>query len=222
MATTPADFKAVIVDPTSSKCAGFTKALLRLPVLIYQWMTDNVDATTGKVIGSAKAGDLIMSASPIAEDDHRKLCNGQELVKTDWPVLYAAIGDIYGTAPYTAPSSGSNFRVPDMRFRFPLGVGTSAKPTAVTLGLQGGDEEVILTEGELPEVDTPLLGDGTETILQGVLTSPVGSSGSGAVGSSSGNSFRPHSDPKVKFGSGEAHPNMPPYVGCYFYVTTGK
>lgn len=50
------------------------------------------------------------------------LCNGQEVLKTDYPDLYATIGDTYGIP---SPSSSLYFRVPDLRGLFVRGLNTS-------------------------------------------------------------------------------------------------
>jgi microcystin-dependent protein len=70
------------------------------------------------------------------------ICNGQELSKTTYPALYAAIGDDYATQinpitglAWAAPSAG-NFRVPDYTGLFLRGVGTPNGLDAVTRGTQ--------------------------------------------------------------------------------------
>lgn len=47
------------------------------------------------------------------------LCNGGLHSKTAYPETYAAIGNAYG-------EDGANFRVPDLRGRFPVGLGSSS------------------------------------------------------------------------------------------------
>jgi microcystin-dependent protein len=68
-----------------------------------------------------------------------KLCDGSSVLKTDYPQLYAVIGDAWGT-------SGSSFNLPDLRGRFLRGVdqGTSRDPnaaarTAINTGGNAGD-----------------------------------------------------------------------------------
>lgn len=57
-------------------------------------------------------------------------CNGDILSRTTYATLYAAIG----TAFNTGGESGSQFRVPDMRGRIPIGAGAGSGLTSRTLG----------------------------------------------------------------------------------------
>lgn len=68
------------------------------------------------------------------------LCEGQEISKTTYAALYAAIGDDYAEQidpttgiAWAAPTAG-NFRVPDYRGIFLRGVGTPSGLDAVTRG----------------------------------------------------------------------------------------
>ena len=54
------------------------------------------------------------------------LCNGGDYSTSTYSDLYAVIGTVFGT-------SGSNFKVPDFRTFFPVGVGTGfTLGTAIT------------------------------------------------------------------------------------------
>lgn len=68
------------------------------------------------------------------------ICDGRSVSSTDFPELYAVIGTTYG-------GYGSNFQLPDLRGRFPVGkdVGTFS-----TLGGKGGEEKHTLTIAEMP------------------------------------------------------------------------
>lgn len=121
----PSEFKNVISDPTSSMCGNFINTLLRFPVLFYNWFSWAFN-TAGDASNDFKreiryTGDLIFSASPSAEDDSRLLCNGQEIVRADYPELFVAIGTNYGEGNTT-----TTFNVPDYRDKFLRGVGAKA------------------------------------------------------------------------------------------------
>ena len=70
------------------------------------------------------------------------LCDGRSIPTAQWPNLFAAIGHLYG-------GSGSNFRIPDFRGRFPLGwdsrVWYASKP-----GESHGADQVTLNNNHLP------------------------------------------------------------------------
>lgn len=74
-------------------------------------------------------------------------CDGSQHLKTDYPELYAAIGDVYGDTSkgWVAPTSSDYFRVPDLRGRFPIGVGngTATGHTAHALADAGGNENLV-------------------------------------------------------------------------------
>lgn len=67
------------------------------------------------------------------------LCNGQELNKTN--ALYTRLFDVIGN---TYGENGNNFKVPDLKNRFPLG------STPKALNATGGEETHTLTVAEMP------------------------------------------------------------------------
>jgi microcystin-dependent protein len=142
----PDDFKALISDPNSTMCENFVKTLLRLPVVLWQfinWLLDsdgNFTTAAQSAISefTIKPGDLIFSASALDEDG-RLLCNGQSVLRASYPVLFGKIGTSYGAV------DGTHFTLPDFKDRFPVGVsGTKA------LGNTGGVDTVTLVEANLP------------------------------------------------------------------------
>lgn len=136
----PSDAKAVIPDSTASLCSGFVKALLRLPVLFYQflnWLLDENGNLNPSVLGT---GTLEFSAVQLQEVG-RFLCNGSEKSRTTYANLFGVIGTTFG------PGDGVNtFKIPDFRDRFPIGTsGTKA------LASTGGAETVSLVVENVPK-----------------------------------------------------------------------
>jgi microcystin-dependent protein len=70
------------------------------------------------------------------------LCDGSSYLTTAYPYLFAAIG-------YTWGGSGSNFNVPDLRSRSPMGDGQGSGLSARTLAQLLGEEDHTLSAGEL-------------------------------------------------------------------------
>lgn len=142
----PSQIQALIPDPTSSKCSGFTKALLQLPVKFYEflnWMLDssgNLTDAFKKLISEStiKTGDLIFSAAP-ADEDGRFLCDGQEVNRVTYADLYAKIGTTYGIG-----NGSTTFNVPDYRDKFPRCVNAGA------VGATGGADTVTLALTNMP------------------------------------------------------------------------
>lgn len=60
------------------------------------------------------------------------LCDGSEVSQTKYPNLYAAIGDLWGT-----PSSSSNFKLPNLTGRVPVGYNSADTDTTETFGKVG-------------------------------------------------------------------------------------
>lgn len=71
-------------------------------------------------------------------------CEGGSYNKVTYAALFNVIGYTYG-------GSGSNFNMPDMRDRVPVGKSSSATPYDLTsVGNTGGDKTVALTKSEIP------------------------------------------------------------------------
>lgn len=236
----PSDFKELIPSVTSSLCDKFVSVLIRLPTLIWQWMVD-VTKTDGTINGVAEIGDYMFSSAPEAETDYRKLCKGQELLRTAYPDLFALIGELYGE-----PSTSEVFKLPDFRGRMPVGVGNFPTPSAegVVLGDTGGLQEVILDSATTAGADhthvvgkfrsnSGSLGDGGVFIVdvgsgaESLSTVPTGRRIGGAGGSANTDNFTDLSGDwmvtdtaKLPEDPADAspHENMPPYLACYVYI----
>lgn len=174
--TTSTAFQATVSNPAASLCGNFINTLLKLPLLIYQFISTMID-TSGNISQTFMAmlnrpGDIKTSAAAQFSDPQWLLCNGAEYPKTTYPDLYAAIGDIYGTAPWPAPSNPANFRVPNYQCFSLAGVGTQAASTAsppappflethtYTIGGQYGEDAHVLVPGEdVPHQHPMILND---------------------------------------------------------------
>ena len=69
----------------------------------------------GRLVCYGMAGEIKMWAGD-AIPDGWLLCDGSEVSKTEYPNLYAAIGDLWGV-----PNSSSNFKLPNLNGRVPVG-----------------------------------------------------------------------------------------------------
>jgi microcystin-dependent protein len=74
------------------------------------------------------------------------LCDGSEYVTATYPTLSALLGTTFG-----APSVGTNFKVPDLRQKFPVGSqAVTSNAYNYGLGQTGGEQVHALTEQEMP------------------------------------------------------------------------
>lgn len=71
------------------------------------------------------------------------LCQGQSLLRTDYPRLFAVIGTTFGSV------DGTHFTLPNLVGRFPLGAGTDTDGTARALGTSGGSTH--MSSAQMPQ-----------------------------------------------------------------------
>ena len=76
-----------------------------------------------------------------------RLCDGQELVRDDFPALFALIGTTYG-----AGNGSTTFNLPDWSGKTTRGYNAADEPT-FGLGVNGGNDSIVLTNGQLPPHD---------------------------------------------------------------------
>lgn len=162
-------------------------------------------------------GGAWVSPNPVAaSSDERRVFVGSEA-----DVWSYDGGD--GTDPTVTPptdAAGAMWEVDhDFDFRFPLGAGTSPKPTTVAVGDTGGSEEVTLTKDQL--------GGHTHT---GTLTGGpnLGAAG-GTSGVDEGNGDREPITEKYSWtvdidpaGNNDPHSNMPPFLSVFFIRRTAR
>lgn len=151
------------------------------------------------------------------------LCNGQAVKQEDYPLLYAAIGSTFNTAPnangtaWSDVSSGM-FRLPDLRGRFIVGYNPDdVDYTAITK--VGGEKTHTLTEKEIP-AHTHKYKDSYYIESSGAMNKdyvlghmePLGKSYDGSGGTDVDNNTILYRDGTTEtYGSGESHENRPPY-----------
>lgn len=156
----PAQFKALISDPTASMCGNFTNTLLKLPVLLYQlanymFTADGLfTAAFTKMIAdlTLRPGDYIMSGAPLDEVG-RLLCDGRAVSRSTYADLFTAIGTTYGVG-----DGSLTFNLPDFRDRFPKGKNAEA------LGATGGSATATLDLTNIPPHNHNILVDGTSDV----------------------------------------------------------
>jgi microcystin-dependent protein len=94
-------------------------------------------------------GEIRLFAFPRVPDGWLA-CNGQSLPVSNFDALYAVIGTTYG-------GDSSNFNLPDLRGRVPLGYGSGGSQPAYVLGQMAGEDSHTLISNELPSHSHALL-----------------------------------------------------------------
>lgn len=140
-------------------------------------------------------------------------CNGQELSRAGFAVLFALLGEVYGNG-----DGSTTFNVPDFGGRMPIGSPLSAPPlTDKAVGAAGGVEEHTLLTAEIPshQHSPGLAGASTRN--------SAGDHGGIPSGTAAGVKGSPQVDTTPEdaaAGGGGAHENMPPFLGIVFLIRT--
>jgi len=142
-------------------------------------------------------GELIAWAGIVSPNPNWLPCDGRLVAETDYPDLFAVIGDTYGAV-------GTDFRLPDLRGRSAAGVGSADSGMAdYALGAAYGTSEVTLTEAQIPaHVHTVEASIPTPSLI-----GEIPSFGETHTPSVSGST-----------GGGGAHSNLPPRLAIHWLI----
>jgi microcystin-dependent protein len=205
-----------VSSTTATLCGNFRKTLLQLPVLV--WAHLNWELNSDGNVSNAfkqqinKPGRLVFSAALESDETDVLLCDGREIAKVDFPDLYAAIGDTYGAA-----SSSSNFKIPDYRAKFPVGVGAFDSGKTVAIGQKVGSEKVALTLPQMPPHDHDVNGLFSVGLDRNSNQNGVTNNN----GLSDASAFTLTSEETGGTGTpavADGHDNIPPSMGVYIYI----
>lgn len=90
-----------------------------MPSYIYNAMTKELEFVAGgTLLADMPIGTIVPFGGSTIPNGYR-LCDGSEVLKTEYADLYEVIGDSFGTA-----SENTKFVLPDLRETIPVGVGT--------------------------------------------------------------------------------------------------
>lgn len=131
-------------------------------------------------------------------------CDGNYVLKADYPLLWDAIGTLWGTAP-----DSDYFVLPDFRNRSPYGYDVGTVPPHFTFASSHGAETHTLTTAQIPAHDHDMYSANVFTLTQ-----------AGATGAGIGGAV-PFNPKTGSTGGGGAHNNLHPVAVCGFIIYTG-
>ena len=144
-----ADAAQAMTDSKTAKAAADTaeKVSLAATSASLQAVT-NADKALKAVKGEMPVGSIVMWAGdrPATPPHNWAICEGQSLSRNAYPELFAVIGTKYGVPGTPA----TEFRLPDLRSRFPLGT-NPADPSNNTVNMKGGEKTHTLSPHEMPQ-----------------------------------------------------------------------
>jgi microcystin-dependent protein len=163
-------------------------------------------------------GEIRMAGFNYAPQPGWALCDGRLLSIAQNSALFALIGITYG-------GDGQNtFALPDLRSRIPVNAGSSPGLSPYMMGQRSGSESVTLLNNEMPSHSHAL----NVSSVDGSLPTPVGeflAKPIDKIGNADMQDFAsaPNSimNPAAISGipnSGQAHPNLQPYLCVNFII----
>ncbi|WP_337042549.1 phage tail protein [Emticicia sp. 17c] len=165
------------------------------------------------IIGSIVmfGADFIPNSNIYLPCDGRLLpiSNGNPYIK-----LFSIIGNMYGGDGKT------NFALPDMRGRFPLGAGQGNGLTNRTVGEKGGVETVSLTEAQIPQHNHAYFASTLPQSFYSPLNHamPTTTTPFYSIKSSTDSLVQMDSGVIGISGLGQGHNNMNPFLGITFMI----
>lgn len=179
---------------------------------------------------STPVGSVIQYAGAAVPEKWLK-CEGQTVLRTTYPELFAAIGTVYGSG-----DGSTTFKLPDFRGRVPGGVGGNLG----NLGASGGAATHTLSVGEMPSHSHPFSAEAQTSyyvfmsgnpmngtpfpyayIGKGVPQGACGYAGAEGIGLGAVKSTLINVS-LFTSGSSYAHNNLQPYLTTNFIIYTGR
>jgi len=159
-------------------------------------------------MGQPFVGEIRMFAGNFAPQGWF-LCQGTLKPISTYTVLFQLIGTTYGGDGTTT------FRLPDLRGRMPVQVGTGN-----VLGQIGGEEQVLLTVNQMPNhrhAAAASSNHGNQSGPAGALWAAA-SGGSNPYSSTTPPPAQLAADALSSVGGGQAHDNLSPYLAINFII----
>jgi microcystin-dependent protein len=142
-------------------------------------------------------------------------CDGQLLPLSQNTALFSLLGTTYGG------NGKSNFALPDLQGRVPMGPGQGPGLSLHDLGEVGGSETVSLLESEIPSHPHQLKSASPQDPGNLQVGSParvLAKAGSGQAYNAAASLVAMNANALAPAGGDQPHNNMQPYLTCYFNI----
>ncbi|RKZ75577.1 MAG: phage tail protein [Candidatus Parabeggiatoa sp. nov. 1] len=141
-------------------------------------------------------------------------CDGKVLNSQQHNSLYSLLGNAFG-------GDQTNFALPNMQSRFPIGAGQGEELTSYSRGQKGGVENAPLQTDQLPAHSHAAkakssAGDSVNPSGKYWAAVPVGRGPTNAYSSSTDTTM--NGGAIANTGGGHSHENMPPFLAIYFII----
>lgn len=143
-------------------------------------------------------------------------CDGRLLPISQYTALFSLLGTTYGG------NGTTNFGLPDLRGRVPMGMGDGLGLSPHTIGEKGGSENVTLSGSQIPIHEHQMMGSADVQSSGNVANSSLGTAARGAT---QGNIYVPGATNPVPMGistsavgGNQAHSNMQPYLAMNYCI----
>lgn len=157
-------------------------------------------------------GEIITFASDVSPNTNWLSCDGNSLLRTDYPDLFTVIGTTFGAV------DGTHFSLPDLQGRVPIGDGTGSGLTPRALGDSFGEETHVLTTSELAahsHIDSGHA-HAEGTTIPTVITIGTGVPAPAAIGFAGVTGGG--SAALTNTGSDSPHNNMQPSIALHYFI----
>lgn len=150
--------------------------------------------------GSSEPIGTVKAYAGTTIPDGYLMCDGSQVLKTEYGELFAVLGTAFNLSSDT---DSTKFRLPDLRGRVIVGVGSFDSTHSFTLAKTGGEYEHLLTTAELPRANVIFTQSGNGNFISTYTSSKNGPFSADEVG-------------------GTAHNNMQPYLALKYIIKAVK
>lgn len=181
-----------LVDPTTLWVGARVRVELSLRKVVIHGVNNGADGI--------QSGDLVPTARSTARAGFL-MCQGQSLLRVDYPSLFTAIGTYYGAA------DSAHFSIPNSKGRVLVGLDTGVADFN-TIGKTGGATTHTLTVNQIPGHTHRV-----QAFPSGAEAGGYGLAGGGAFGDRAWVATNgPARQSTESTGGGQAHNNLQPYL----------